>query len=60
MTLNLSYIFVVFNKTLRVSEESGAREAGEVSQPMRALQDGARGPVLSKLTTKHRQCGPKN
>ena len=44
-TLNLCYIHVAFNNAWRVSEVSGAREAGQVSQPVQAYGAGAGKPI---------------
>ena len=41
---------VAFNKTVRASKASGASEAGEVSQPVRAKRAGAGGPVQADRT----------
>ena len=43
---------VACDKTVRASEARGASEAGEVSQPVRAKQAGAGGPVQADRTVK--------
>ena len=50
MNLNLNFLqhltfHVAFNKNLKASKASGASEAGQVFQPVRAKQAGAWGPV---------------
>ena len=49
-TLNHSSLtfHVVFNKTLRESEATGASKPVQVSQPMQTKQVGAGGPVQAK------------
>ena len=50
MTLNLLHIRAVLNNIKRVSEVSKASKSGQVSQPVRGKQAGARGPVHADST----------